>query len=119
MDTPDRSHRRAVWLIVGLLLALPAIFAAWRWRESVARERCVRELQTKRAIRHICSNTVAWSCDWPFFNVEQPNEIWIFEGRFDGDDVRRLRHAFLGVPIYKTDPDGIPDAPLGELIPDE
>jgi hypothetical protein len=103
----DRSHRRAVWLIVGLL-ALAACFAAWRWVESYRRYVCINDLEAKGAIFRVDVGSERWSAAWPFCNIEAPTSVTLYDGWFDVHDVRRLRRTFPGLTICHVPPDTIP-----------
>lgn len=108
MDAPETSRRRRFDLlsftILGFL-ALVACFAAccvaWKRAESVNREQCLRDLHDRNVIAAWAPYQETWSSEWPFHNVERFTEFALRKGEFNDDDVRRLRRAFPGVPIYR------------------
>jgi hypothetical protein len=106
MNAPEPSRRRRFDLpaIVAILafVATLACFATWKWSESSSRSQILGALRDRDAVAAYGARIDAWSSEWPFHNAERATEIQLHDGRFNDEDIRRLRWAFPGVPIYHT-----------------
>jgi hypothetical protein len=128
MNFPKTSRRRRLDLPAAVILgvlALVACFVAYEWWESQERERCISDLEHKGTMCGFEFTADLFATNWPFFDVDRYTKITLLSGRFDEEDVHRLRRAFPGVLLYKvdrepwTDSSGVGHAIEGELIPQE
>jgi hypothetical protein len=111
MDDPETPRRLRFDLLsitilgfLSLVACFAASFVAWKRAQSIDREQCLSDLGGSVTISW-SPYQETWSSEWPFHNVERINEFALRTDKHSLDDVRRLRRAFPGVPIYR-DRDG-------------
>jgi hypothetical protein len=121
MNAPEPSRRRWFDLraiaIFASAVAIVACLIAWKWAESHDRDELLAALNGKGAVLVLQRETDSWSTDWPFRNVERIKSLLLFDGRFNHEDVRRLRRAFPGVATYHAeDQDGYVEFDSNALV---
>ncbi len=120
-DNPKPAQRSRLYqvgiAILASVLTVALCFVAWKWTEAVLRVRCITDLTAKGVILWYGTNAEEWSADWPFHNVPHVQSLRLCEGKFDDDDVRRLRKTFPNASIYSVDPgNDTTDAQIGFLM---
>ena len=103
--------------ILASVVAVAICFVAWKWFEAVSRVRYITDLTAKGVVLWYGTNAEKWSSDWPFHNVSRVQSFRLCDGKFNDDDVRRLRKAFPNASIYSVDPENdTTDAQIGFLM---
>jgi hypothetical protein len=105
VDARESSRRRSNLPAITILafVVVVAAFVGGTWLESVRRQECLDDLFSRDAVLTLSATMVNWSSEWPFRNVERVDEVKLINGRFNDDDVRRLRRALPGAAISYAD----------------
>lgn len=112
MDTAEPSHRpwfdlRAILVLAFLVVV--ACLVVWSRAESYSREQFLWSLKERNVVWSVEREIDLWSTEWPFHNVKQPTAVYLRDGLFTDEDVRRLRWYFPGTTLFRTEQDESPN----------
>jgi hypothetical protein len=129
MDAPETSRRRfdlpsiTIRGFLVLVACFATCFVAWKREQAARRDEFLSDLKKRGALLPTYNGAVEtavdeWSSDWPFHNVRRVEIIWLVDGMFSNEDVRRLKRAFPGAEIYRLVPAGAGTYSPEYLVPE-